>query len=558
MAVGFGFSVSDLVTGINLIRDSVEAVRGKKSAPAEYAALLTEIDCLRDGLEAIDDLDLETNGTEKQKAAIERATTACQLCIDEFLARISRYQPHLREGVSGWVSSYHKIQWALCRKQDVAKFRSQLERHTSSINMLIITFQAKESMRQRASQSSQEISKRGTQDDGVLTLLQGLTVEQRACFEMLMRQNQDLLRSLEQLRYMLQVQSMVPAQVLLQPPVILLDAFGKLAPFHLDFIDSSEAFLSVLKIRFRKAGARPYGLQKLDRGEFSIQETGQQRAIDIAKPWEAVFKPGQRVDMSMVFNRMTSRSKCPGCNQMNDDHDGQIDCDGCGLSYRLCVEPLNSESPIEGITLEGAVQTEEVGASPISQLQHTSSPEITSRIDDYNSFEGFRRVLINCVFVFDHDIKFPPQVNIFVTLLEIWLRLSPAAQVTEGEPWWQRLYERTLALLDSWRIRANGKRFREYHHWYQMAAAIPPRNGLLYAYFQDIEKSLIERYGENYLEKTKQYYAICTCYCPSDSHYHDLTDPNCSTSEYSGISSCIGIAGYQSYRQDVSRTTIIP
>ena len=274
MAIGFGFSVSDLVTGLSLIRDSVEAVRGKKSAPADYAALVSEIDCLRDGLEAIKDLDLEQHGNEKQKAAVQRATTACQQCIDDFFARLSKYQPHLREGVSGWLSSYRKIQWAVCRKEDVARFRSQLERHSSSINMLIITFQAKESLQLRARQTSQAMSIQTTSQDALIaTMLNGLTLEQRACFEVLMQQNRDLLHSIEELKGLLRVQSMIPAQVLLQQPVILLDAFGKVAPFHLEFIDSSEAFLSVLKIRFRKEGARPYGLQKLEKGEFSIQES---------------------------------------------------------------------------------------------------------------------------------------------------------------------------------------------------------------------------------------------------------------------------------------------
>ncbi len=39
----------------------------------------------------------------------------------------------------------------------------------------------------------------------------------------------------------------IPQQVLLQQPVILLDAFGKIAPLHLDFIDSLDCFTAVLK-----------------------------------------------------------------------------------------------------------------------------------------------------------------------------------------------------------------------------------------------------------------------------------------------------------------------
>jgi hypothetical protein len=34
---------------------------------------------------------------------------------------------------------------------------------------------------------------------------------------------------------------------MLQQPVILLDACGKIAPFHLEFVDSLEAFVAVMR-----------------------------------------------------------------------------------------------------------------------------------------------------------------------------------------------------------------------------------------------------------------------------------------------------------------------
>jgi hypothetical protein len=120
---------------------------------------------------------------------------------------------------------------------------------------------------------------------------------------------------------LLLVQNSVPSQVLLQKPVILLDAFGKTAPFHLDFIDSLDAFIAVLKIRSRQAGVKDGGLRKLDDREFYIQETERKRNIDITRPWGHVFRPGQNVDMSMVFRRYLTPSACPECGSENRDGD---------------------------------------------------------------------------------------------------------------------------------------------------------------------------------------------------------------------------------------------
>lgn len=324
MSVGVGFSVGDLVTSLKIIKDSVEAIKDTKGASGDYANLVTEIACLQDAIGAID-AQLLRNGSEKQQAAMDRAIGACQSCIEDFCESISKYQPHLQPKAKGLISTYRKIKWALCKKEDVALFRSKLERHTSSINMLLLTFQAQENRCANDGATSLVVK---TPDDKLssetLGMLQNLSIEQRQCFELLIQQNRELMRSVQDLNRMLQMQISIPPQVLLQQPVILLDAFGKIAPFHLEFIDSLEAFLAVLKIRFRQAGVEQAGLAKIDRREFAIQDTRRKRALDLNKPWSYVFQPGQETDMSMVFHRFACPpSTCPGCSRNNGGEDEQ-------------------------------------------------------------------------------------------------------------------------------------------------------------------------------------------------------------------------------------------
>ena len=145
MSAGFGFSVGDIVTALKLIKQSIEAVQDTKGSSAEFKALDHEIGSLRDGLEAVEDLKLDQRfgPKSKQAAAIRQAVSRCRQCIEAFLLTIAKYQPWLRTKTpagAAWKTSLKKIQWALCKRDDVNRFRAQLERHSLSISMLLVTF----------------------------------------------------------------------------------------------------------------------------------------------------------------------------------------------------------------------------------------------------------------------------------------------------------------------------------------------------------------------------------------------------------------------------------
>ena len=74
-----------------------------------------------------------------------------------------------------------------------------------------------------------------------------------------------------------------------QQPVIFRDALNRVAPFHLEFINSHEAFFAVLEIRFKDVG-----INKVRRREFALQNAGATTDIDLRKPWEASFVPDSK------------------------------------------------------------------------------------------------------------------------------------------------------------------------------------------------------------------------------------------------------------------------
>lgn len=107
-----------------------------------------------------------------------------------------------------------------------------------------------------------------------------------------------------------QVLSEIPAQVNLQQPVILEDAHGRLAPFHIEFINSFTVFQAVLEARFHDVP----GFKKVRNGEYMMQDVASKKTLDFTQPWESVFRPGRRANMSMVFEEDEAVSSvCPGC-----------------------------------------------------------------------------------------------------------------------------------------------------------------------------------------------------------------------------------------------------
>ncbi|KAL8928895.1 MAG: hypothetical protein Q9172_000733 [Xanthocarpia lactea] len=366
MAAGFGFSVGDIVAGLKLIKQSIEAVQDTKGSATDYQALSHEIDSLKDGLEAIEDLRLHQRFGPKSKQgfAVQEAISRCWHCIDTFLSTTAKYQPWLQSDAPqsfSWRANLKKIQWALCKKDDVNRFRAQLERHCSSISMLLVTLQVSQSFSQSAKYQDQcqvmldshnqalDLQKNYHQ---TTALLAGLSLEQRQLFQLLIESNRQLVSSNERMSYELrqmrgavQLQLELPPQVVLQKPVTLLDACGQVSAFHLDFINSPEAFLAVLKIRFAQLGVEQRGLQMLDDSQFVLED--RKGRLDLAKPWSQILKPSQKVEMSMVFHREIHPSICPVCRGLNENDFGSaIECQSCGLYYQrvqeLVVGPAKS------------------------------------------------------------------------------------------------------------------------------------------------------------------------------------------------------------------------
>jgi len=82
--------------------------------------------------------------------------------------------------------------------------------------------------------------------------------------------------NLQVYQMVLEMQTTLPSQVKRQQSVYFLDAWGRFSPFHLEFINSWDAFLAVLKVRFKHCG-----LGKIEKNQYVLEEANSKRPIDI-------------------------------------------------------------------------------------------------------------------------------------------------------------------------------------------------------------------------------------------------------------------------------------
>lgn len=116
---------------------------------------------------------------------------------------------------------------------------------------------------------------------------------------------------------MQQVLCSIPAQIQRDQPVSFEDAHGRVARFHIEFVNSYAAFQAILEARF----ANMPGLRKVKRLEYVMRDTQSKRILDLSSPWETTMRPGRKFVMSMVFQlAKVVNSSCPGCSREASNH----------------------------------------------------------------------------------------------------------------------------------------------------------------------------------------------------------------------------------------------
>lgn len=361
MSVGFGFSAGDFIAAVNLIGTVIDALRDSGDASSEYRSLISQLYTLESALLKVKRLELD-DSQHAELIALRQAAAQCQNTIDQFWEKIKKYQPSLRAGGSGSRvrDGWRKVKWAVCKKEDVVRFKADLMAHTESIELLLTTVQMAATRIGEKKNEDCHRSLVGRVQDSYFGCMQRMTViletvstgirQGRQLLEMTAKVIQTNVQIFQIVLNIQSVITQIPGQIERQQPVYFIDALGRHTPFHLEFITSAETLILVLKNNFRNIGT---GATKIEKGEFAVQDSVTKHDINLESAWEAVFRPGQKVAMSMVFNSAKATNMyCPTCREDNGDdfaEDEDIECRKCKMVYRRSIswttpEPLPSFS----------------------------------------------------------------------------------------------------------------------------------------------------------------------------------------------------------------------
>ncbi|MCJ1388796.1 hypothetical protein MMC18_001646 [Xylographa bjoerkii] len=341
--MSLSLSVSDFIAALDLVSTVIDALRETGGASAEYRELVSELLTLETALIRVKRLELG-DSQSAERFALQQAASQCQRTVDCFWAKVQKYQPHLGPHTFRLKSAWVKIKWAVCKKEDLARFKADIQAHTGSIELLLLTVQMDSATIQNRKQDQTQRTLIGRIQDASFQYMNKVAVVSDSISRPMSINVFQLVCNIQNLL------TKIPSQVERQQPVHLIDALGKVAPFHLEFIRSHDAFISVLKCNFSKIGS---GAEKIENRESAIQETHSKRDIDLNRDWDCCFLPGQRVEMSMIFRQrdkaITDSDVCPGCNVLSEAaEDEDVEC-ACGLVYRKSLEPprqhLNRSSP---------------------------------------------------------------------------------------------------------------------------------------------------------------------------------------------------------------------
>ncbi|KAF7191184.1 Multistep phosphorelay regulator 1 [Pseudocercospora fuligena] len=406
--MSFGFSVGDFIAALELVGTVVASLRESGGAKSQFRELLQELYTLETALLKVKQLDFE----EEQRAefiALTQAACRCQVTITEFWKRTKKWQKHLGPGgeSSTFPAAWMKVRWALFKSEEVARFKADIAAHSQSILVLLAAMQMQRlDLQHQANKASfaglrdmfqqtiencyQKLEQISTAVGG--TFVQGQKMLHRTA--MIFRTNIQIFQVVCAIQTRLDD---LPPQIERQQPVYMIDALGKVSPFHLEFVRSAEAFRAVLKSNFQKV---PSGLRKIHNGEFIIHDAANGRPIDLTRDWDTCFMPGQRIDMRMVFRwHSRRRDACPSCGFRGERNKELQDseCKSCGLTFHRLVQTVKDSEAFPTQSGTGAEPSKALVQHHAMILADTTADEAvrlapTTAFDESDDVKYYRRV----------------------------------------------------------------------------------------------------------------------------------------------------------------------
>ncbi|KAF2108018.1 hypothetical protein BDV96DRAFT_672475, partial [Lophiotrema nucula] len=369
MPITFG-SVGDIISVCLLVKDLVDALDKTRGSKAEYQSLTRELWILDRVLLEVDLL-ARTHGDgsipelnalcETAKKAVDR----CRDLVSDFQRKLRKYQSSFDiapgQCANVFKSTAMKVRWRVGEKDEVERFRVAIAGTSNSLQMLLASASVKlidingKNLSERLCEAESRSEAGRTHQEAIILQVQsqleetnrlvslGNTVTEKIAdairLDWLRHLGAELKGFMRRIMAMnlatyhavLSIQAALPSRMergLIEEPFILEDAIGRIAPVHLQFVTSWDAFNAVMEIRFKDV----QGYKK---------ERATKREIEQTRPWQLAFLPGQIVEMSFLFNSEASDVEekqevtCPNCHSRSTHPvDSETQCSNCRIWFR--------------------------------------------------------------------------------------------------------------------------------------------------------------------------------------------------------------------------------
>ena len=138
MAMSFGFSVGDFLAVGKLIADITSSLKDVGGSKSLYHDVVLELECLQKALVHLDRL--QPQSESRNVDSIKYAALSCKRPLEEFLAKLRRYEaslgPRATAG-SSWKAPIDKVRFMATQSDEIRKMQSYLSVHVGTLNILL-------------------------------------------------------------------------------------------------------------------------------------------------------------------------------------------------------------------------------------------------------------------------------------------------------------------------------------------------------------------------------------------------------------------------------------
>ncbi|KAE9378376.1 hypothetical protein N431DRAFT_528643 [Stipitochalara longipes BDJ] len=329
-------SVGDIISLCLLVKDLIAALDEARSSVADYQEIRRELWALERTLQEVDLISRTEINTPEINALFEtvrQAAKNCRRCVETFVERIRGYTSFeegrtSKEGLKDIVKhASRKIGWMAFHKDAVMKFRAEIGAHSGLINILLnmatLCYQLESvTLANRTTNDEQQAALHRIEQRLEANTTQTASIKSIALGSEL-KTMMGRIMSMHTITFntLMKIQSSLPSYLersLDQEPWILEDAIGRISPIHFQFIETWEAFETVLEMRFHGV----QGHQKVREKRYALQTRGANQDIDRSKSFKTAFVGGRRYEMSVLFDAQQASSygsSCTVCLTASDD-----------------------------------------------------------------------------------------------------------------------------------------------------------------------------------------------------------------------------------------------